>query len=141
MARMTNFSSSFPSGATGVAFLVLRLALASRLVTEGVPIVWSANVRGPGPVSLGILLLLCGFFVVTGFLTRAVQIVVSAIVLGVIGYRLLVVQDPVSIDHWQIWTFELATAASLVLSGPGWYSIDARLFGRREILFDATTNR
>jgi uncharacterized membrane protein YphA (DoxX/SURF4 family) len=138
---MTNSSSSFPSGVTGAGLLVLRLSLGSQLATEAVAIVWRPNVGGPGPLLLGISLLVCGLFVVTGLRTRVVQTMVAAILVGVMSYRLLMVQDPMSVERWQIWGLELAIAVSLVLLGPGWYSIDARLFGRREIVFEARANR
>jgi uncharacterized membrane protein YphA (DoxX/SURF4 family) len=103
-------------------------------------IVWAGNVAGRGLLFLGLLLLLCGLFVAAGFLTRVVQIAVSSIVVGIVSYRVSVVQDPTSIYDWQIWAFELATAVSLALIGPGWYSIDARLYGRREIVFESRTD-
>jgi uncharacterized membrane protein YphA (DoxX/SURF4 family) len=137
---MTNLSSSFPSGAAGVGLLVLRLSLASRLLAEGLAIVWGGNVAGRVLLLLGVSLLLCGVFVAAGFLTRVVQIAVAVIVVGVVSYRLSVVQDPTTIYDWQLWAFELATAVSLALIGPGWYSIDARLFGRREIVFETRTD-
>jgi uncharacterized membrane protein YphA (DoxX/SURF4 family) len=90
---------------------------------------------------LGISLLVCALFVVIGLLTRVVQAMVAAILVGVMSYRLLMVQDPMSVEYWQILVLELAIAVSLVLLGPGWYSSDARLFGRREIVFEARTNR
>jgi uncharacterized membrane protein YphA (DoxX/SURF4 family) len=102
--------------------------------------IWAANVPGLRLQWLGIFLLLCSLFVIAGFVTRVVQVSVFAIVVGVVGYRLLMVQDPTSVYDWQIWAFEMATAVSLTLIGPGRYSIDARLFGRREIVFEASTN-
>jgi uncharacterized membrane protein YphA (DoxX/SURF4 family) len=104
-------------------------------------IIWYPHVGEPGLLLLGISVLVCGLFVGTGLLTRIVQTVVAATLVGVMIYRLLIVQDPTPVEHWQIWVFELAIAVNLVLLGPGWYSIDARLFGRREIVFEARANR
>jgi uncharacterized membrane protein YphA (DoxX/SURF4 family) len=97
---------------------------------------WRPNLGGPGPLLLGIWLIVCGLFVVTGLLARVVQTMVAVTLVGVMSYRLLMVHVPMSVEHWQIWALELAIAVSLVLLGPGWYSIDARLFGRREIVFE-----
>jgi uncharacterized membrane protein YphA (DoxX/SURF4 family) len=99
-----------------------------------------ADAGGAGRLLVGIVLLVCGLFVATGLFTAVVQTVVAAFLLGSMSYRLLIVHDPTSVEHWQIWLFELATAVSLVLIGPGWYSVDARLFGRREIVLETTTS-
>lgn len=90
---------------------------------------------------LGIALLACGLLVVSGLFTAIVHTAVVAILLGIMTYRVVIVYDPISPEHWQIWAFELTTAVSLVLMGPGWFSIDARLFGRREIVFQTRTDR
>jgi hypothetical protein len=114
MHRVQRLFSSFPTGRTGIGLLLLRLAagfflvLHSRSAFEGT---WTAIAIGSVAVSSAILL-------AAGFLTPIAGVLgVAAALLG---------GGPVCGD--------LAIAASLVLVGPGAYSVDARLFGRREIV-------
>jgi hypothetical protein len=137
MLLVSRFFSSFPAGQPGVGLLLLRAVLAFRLATEGITL-WNTC----GYTALFVLaLLLCALLVMVGFLTPFVPIAVCLIVLGAVSYRMVVVNDATAIDHWETRVFELATALSLALIGPGSYSIDAFLFGRHEIVFGRRTSR
>ena len=121
--------SSFPSGPRGVGLLLLRAVLAIRLMGEGSRLIAAANHDG------GFLLILGAGLVGAGVVTPVTQAVVlvlelarSAQLLWTSGLA-MVAQDP-----WQTLIVEAAVAASLALLGPGAYSIDARLFGREEII-------
>lgn len=116
--------SMFPTAAPGVALLLLRVAL-SLLLLDGVlhPLsalesVWA--VAAPWVVALALLL---------GFMTPIVS--VASIVLDV-GAGLVSGQP---FNAVQLCT--VIEAVALALLGPGGYSVDARLFGRRRILLAA----
>jgi hypothetical protein len=114
MHRVQRLFSSFPTGRTGIGLLLLRLAagvflvMHSRSAFEGT---WTAISIGSVAVSSAVLL-------AAGLLTP---------IAGVLGATAALLGDgPVCGD--------MAIAVSLVLLGPGAYSVDARLFGRREIV-------
>jgi hypothetical protein len=114
--------SVFPTGAPGIALLVLRISLAAAIL-DG-----RFDVIKPGVLPLVCLalavqsLLLC-----LGLLTPIVSIIACAseltalFVTGLTDVRFIALSS--------------LNAASIALLGPGAYSLDARLFGRREIVF------
>jgi uncharacterized membrane protein YphA (DoxX/SURF4 family) len=108
--------SSFPDGAPGLGLLLLRAVLGVGAISSGV-----ADL-GTGPL-LGVLDIVVGSLLLAGFLTP-----VAAILLGLAALNIAFSEEkwtPVSV-------FIVALATALL--GPGAFSIDARLFGRREII-------
>lgn len=110
---MQRLYSMFPRGWPGLALALLRLAVAAHLV---------ALSMGHGHVSASLGLLLLAMLLLAGFLTpfASAAAVVSELALAALG---------------DTWTFTAALLmldpVLLVLLGPGAYSCDARLFGRR----------
>jgi|HubBroStandDraft_4_1064222.scaffolds.fasta_scaffold43651_3 hypothetical protein len=108
--------SSFPDGAPGLGLLLLRAVLGVGAISSGV-----ADL-GTGAL-LGVLDIVVGSLLLAGFLTP-----VAAILLGLAALNIAFSEEkwtPVSV-------FIVALATALL--GPGAFSIDARLFGRREII-------
>jgi uncharacterized membrane protein YphA (DoxX/SURF4 family) len=108
--------SSFPDGAPGLGLLLLRAVLGVGAISSGV-----ADL-GTGTL-LGVLDIVVGSLLLAGFLTP-----VAAILLGLAALNIAFSEEkwtPVSV-------FIVALATALL--GPGAFSIDARLFGRREII-------
>jgi len=113
----------FPGGPPGLALVLLRLGVTGGLwqpILEGGPAWSTIRLFGLGTVSVLLLL---------GFATPVVGLITSAI-------QLMRVVDPFGVG--MSISAETATVAihtisalSLVLIGPGAFSIDARLFGRR----------
>lgn len=113
----------FPSGRPGVALLLLRLAVAAGLCL--MPDSGRAlYLVLPSPLPLPVLSLLAAMLVL-GLLTPLTALAVW--VLGVLALRASV-QAPLILIVLQ--------ALVLMLIGPGAYSVDARLFGRRKLVFE-----
>lgn len=115
--------SAFPSGWPSLGLLLLRAVAGVSAVTDGIAYLAGHPDAGPTAWVAGILAIACGVLVVFGFLTPIAGAVLAVCVLivplfGELRYALLVV----------------VTSVAIVLLGPGALSIDARLFGRREIV-------
>jgi len=110
--------TTFPGNRAGLGLALLRLTIGAPAVGHGVTLA----VHGSSLVTrgLGIVLLGGGALVLLGFATSlaavAVGLVETATVLAASGL------------------VTAGAAAALALAGPGAWSIDARRFGRREIV-------
>lgn len=113
--------SVFPAGAAGAALLLMRLACAG---------LWlSALVFAPDlPLWLAVAGGLVGCALILGFLTR---IATAFTLLAIVAARVELTDalETLTLLH-------ALDAVALLLLGAGAYSLDARLFGRREIRID-----
>lgn len=111
----------FPVGPPGVALLLLRLCVAALLFVDQ-----SGRLSWPTPLWLAIGSVLVASAVAIGFLTP-----LCALVCGLLDLAALagVVQFAAPLV-----VIELLLAAAIALLGPGAYSIDAKMFGRRVVL-------
>src|SRR5690242_15044208 len=111
----------FPQGRPGVALLLLRISVAATLLVSLAkrPDVSSA------PLLVAAILVVCLISVSlsVGFLTPLLSVIagVAAVANMFIGFN--------SANF--ICLFSIVNAVALALLGPGAYSVDARLFGRR----------
>lgn len=129
---MQRLFSAFPGGWPGVGLLLLRVAVGSAAVAQGVRYIVDGDpalvtwVAGAAAIASGALL-------VVGFLTPGAGAVV---VLGC-ALMALVPVPPFNAnagsDRLTI-AFLAVVAAAIIPLGPGAFSFDARLFGRREIV-------
>ena len=140
---MQRLFSAFPAGLAGLGILLLRLALGSLLIVSGAATLGGATgaqAAGNTPLSvLSAAWVLAGLLISAGLLTPLVQIVVAAtILLAWVSTTLAPAVAELSAAVADPKTLALALSASLALLGPGAYSIDAYLFGRRQINIPAT---
>jgi uncharacterized membrane protein YphA (DoxX/SURF4 family) len=131
--------SGFPSGWAGYGLIALRVALAFHLTIEAGRQLIATAEGPPGPpsiarVTLGVLHLLCAGAVLAGFLTPIVQLVIGATSVGIIGYQVWAAGWGLPLEWWQSSSCVPVLAMGLAMLGPGAYSVDARMFGRQEIV-------
>jgi hypothetical protein len=117
----------FPAGAAGVALLLLRFSVATMLVTNAVtsedPTFHMWELAG---LSLLVASLCLGVFTpVSSVLSCSVEIVALSD-LRELGVTHLIVS--------------ILITASLAMLGPGAYSVDARMFGRRLVVSSSDMN-
>jgi putative oxidoreductase len=132
--------SHFPSALPGLGLLALRVVLSGFLLFDAnrlraVAVSWPAS-DGTVGAAAALLLATCGAFAGVGVLmpiTGLVIVALEAAILSAVWWA----PDAVLpiVGSWQTRLCQAAIALSLALIGPGAYSLDARLFGRREISF------
>lgn len=128
---MQRLFSTFPGGKPGAALLLLRAPLAGTLLDLSSRY-FGDTARGGGlPWAFGLLAAASGACVLFGFLTP------FAVVAGLLSVGVAVARPPPSapvLTNGALAAILVVIAAtSLILLGPGALSVDARLFGRREI--------
>lgn len=107
----------FPTGLVGVALLVLRAFVAMTLVIN------AAETWALGTASWKIVgFALAALFLCLGLLTPCVSLLTALLEIGVLVY--------VGGNHFQLTTSIVGCGIISVL-GPGAYSIDSRIFGRK----------
>jgi uncharacterized membrane protein YphA (DoxX/SURF4 family) len=109
--------------------LVLRITLGATIFLQGVFYLFERGNSVIWAWFLGLTTIVCGVSLVIGFLTPVSGLLVC---LGVIFFTVL----PASATTINLSAaiFVIAVSASIVMVGPGAFSLDARMFGRRELI-------
>jgi uncharacterized membrane protein YphA (DoxX/SURF4 family) len=133
MMQLHRLFSAFPGGLPGVGLLLLRVVVAATLVGHGILCLQSSD-RVTLVVSASFaLLLLSGICLLIGFLTPILSILACLESLGIAfswGPLQLLTTFESKLALFPI----IVIAAAIALLGPGAFSLDARLFGWKEIV-------
>jgi uncharacterized membrane protein YphA (DoxX/SURF4 family) len=131
MALQRTFSG-FPTGYPGFALLLLRLVVGGAASSQA----WMLITANHGAVNMGVVIALLAFVIglvlIIGLMTPIAGVLLAA------GALFLTV-DPSVLGHLSLFESGMARLEFIVMSvaliflGPGTFSLDARLYGRREI--------
>ena len=133
--------SMFPDGWPGAGLLLLRVAAGAVLIVEG--IAYSVGNKGdPGLLGWMVLVVVAavGLLLLIGFLTRYVALG-AAVVAVVAGFSWFARTNAESIATPMTSALSAVIAVSVICLGPGVWSLDARLFGRREIVIPPSSSK
>jgi uncharacterized membrane protein YphA (DoxX/SURF4 family) len=126
----------FPSGPPGIGLLIARTTLGVAFIIQGRFCLMAA---APGSRVAGACAAVLGGLLAIGFLTPIASI------LGALGGLLAILSvipdcsSPLSQSVYALFLIGVILV-EILLAGPGAYSIDSRIFGRREIIIPRITS-
>lgn len=129
---MQSFLSTFPGGLPAVGLLLMRVAVAAALFVECAACL--ADRRAAWPVAVvGVMAALCGGLLLIGLLTPLAAFLTA---LGTAGVSLSWLPSAAAnaFEPGLAPMLVVLVATALAFLGPGAFSVDAALFGRREIV-------
>ncbi len=120
-----------------MGLLLLRAAVGLTAVIQGGFFLTDGGTQTLMNRVIGLIAVASGALLLIGFLTPIVGMLVG---LGSAGIALSWFPAPTLhlLDSWLVTIFVVIMAAALVCLGPGAFSLDSRLFGRREIVIPLT---
>jgi uncharacterized membrane protein YphA (DoxX/SURF4 family) len=122
MALQRTFSG-FPSGCPGFALLLLRFGVGGTSGLQSALLI-AATHHAAGSTLAAVLAIITSLALIIGLMT---PIATALLCLGsLVGYMPL-------FDSWIARIEFIVMSAALICLGPGAFSLDARLYGRREI--------
>ena len=127
---MQRYFSTFPGSWPGVGLLLLRIVVGGAATIQGA--VHLTHVNEPNALMgiSGALAVVSGLALVAGFLTPVSGAVAGLTIMCIATWTPL---DTSVLNDRLAALVVVVDAAALAMLGPGALSIDARLFGRREI--------
>ena len=127
---MQRLFSTFPDGWPGFGLLLLRLGLSSHLIFIAISDLSAKSAELPA-VAPNLIAAIGGMFLLAGLWTPAMGTLVSLDEVWIA----FSVHSPAQ-EHTWIHICLAAMCASLAMLGPGAWSVDARLYGRRRFPSD-----
>jgi uncharacterized membrane protein YphA (DoxX/SURF4 family) len=124
---------AFPGGWPGAGLLLVRAVIGLAILLQG-----AYYVSEPDPTfatwAVGLAAILAACLLLIGFLTPVAG---SFAALGALGIWLSLIPacTPTLFGSGTAAVFAITILSAIVTLGPGAFSLDARLFGRREIIF------
>jgi hypothetical protein len=113
--------SMFPAGAPGIALLLLRLSVAAMLFIDP-----AGRVLWPPSILLSVVSAVAAIAVTVGFFTPILALICGALKV----YALIGTAHGIA----PLIVLALLLSFAVAMLGPGAYSLDAKMFGRRVVL-------
>ncbi len=130
---MRRIFSTFPGDGPGLGLLVLRAAIGFTLVSQGILYLSDSHTPSLAMWAVALLMVASGALALIGYMTP-----LAGVVGGLISVASLWPWFPAPTPNLFVTRLAaILTAAigiAIVCLGPGAFSLDARLFGRREII-------
>jgi uncharacterized membrane protein YphA (DoxX/SURF4 family) len=125
--------SAYPDGWPGLGLLLLRAAAGSVLVVQGITFYREEHRLGISILTVIVVTVVVGVLLCVGLLTRFATAVAAS---GTIGSMFGWLPAPRAgvFETRSTLILGLVIAAAVASVGPGAFSVDARLFGRREVI-------
>ena len=131
--RLQRLFSSFPEGWPGTGLIFLRLTIALNTINSGAGALIGSSSHPISVWAVGLIAIAVGASLFIGFLTPVASSAAAGgyLLTGVSSFLMTEGNNQIS----TLTAFNLAAiSVALVFLGPGAFSLDARLFGRREII-------
>jgi len=133
VSTLQRLFSTFPGSWPGFALLLLRVIVGVSAIVQGILYLSRGGNVAAAAIFSGLLLAITGVCLLIGFLTP-----IASVLAGVacIASTISLLPAPTGnlFDGALVSVEMLVMAVSVALLGPGAFSLDARLFGRREIV-------
>ena len=131
--KLIRYFSTFPNGASGTALLLLRVTICiTAFIQGGMYLIKSLDTAQWSWV-IGLLLIIDGAALLIGILTRLFSVLIFLAALFIAITLQPAFGNSLTGLHVSV-IYVAVIAISIFLSGPGAFSLDARLYGRREII-------
>lgn len=130
---LQRFFSTFPGRGPGAGLFLLRAVAGGLTAVHGGLYLTQSTDPKAAVWALGLLAVISGIALVIGLLTPAAAVTVAAATLLLAGSWTSLPLSTLRLD-WAAALLIAVDAIALALLGPGAHSIDAYLFGRREIV-------
>lgn len=127
--------STFPRGGPGIGLLLLRAVVGATALYEGITCLPSPIMSGnsTGQLALCILLILSGAALLVGCLTPVAGFL-SGVCFAAMFLAVLPEHIGTGVEEKAVVARIVFLSISIILLGPGGFSLDSHLFGRREII-------
>jgi len=127
------FFSTFAGGKPGIGLLLLRAGVGAAAIIQGGVYLADHSNLSLWTWAIGLLAITSGVSLFIGFLTKA-ACVLAALASIAVALPWLPVPPLSLFNSKPSLIFVNIMAVAIILLGPGAFSLDARLFGRREII-------
>lgn len=132
-AHLQRLFSTFPGGRPGAGLLLLRVALGGTLFAQGGAYLTDFHNLTVATGTVALLELVGGASLLIGYMTPIASVIGGVTTVGVALSWLPPPGSDLMTARLAI-ILAVAIAMSIICLGPGAFSLDARLFGRREII-------